>query len=38
MEYQVLRPEFAALFSPEEREVARKRLLDSGLSNEELPK
>lgn len=38
MEYQVLRPEFASLFSPEEREEARRRLLDSGLSNEELPK
>jgi hypothetical protein len=37
MEYQVLRPEFAALFSPEEREEALKRLRDSGLSNQELP-
>jgi len=37
MEYQVLRPKFAALFSDEERGVARRRLIDHGLSGKSLP-
>lgn len=37
MEFQVLRPEFASLFSQEERETARSRLLDHGLVERDLP-
>jgi hypothetical protein len=37
MEYQVLRAEFAPLFSDRERATARERLLSSGLTEEQLP-
>ena len=36
-EFILLRPEFAPLFSDDERAVARQRLLDSGLSARRLP-
>lgn len=37
MEYQVLRPEFAPLFSDAERDKARERLLGNGLREADLP-
>ncbi len=37
MEYQVLQPEFAGLFTDEERTVARQRLVDNGILPERLP-
>lgn len=37
MEYQVLRPEFAALFTTDELDVARHRLVDAGFPASRLP-
>jgi len=37
LEYQVLRPEFRSLFTQEELDVARQRLLDHGLRETDLP-
>jgi hypothetical protein len=37
MEYQVLTPEFAPLFTDGERDVARTRLLDYGMPESNLP-
>jgi hypothetical protein len=37
MEFQVLQSEFRDLFTNEEREIARQRLLDAGLPEAELP-
>lgn len=37
MEYLVLRPEFGALFTVEERGVARRRLTDHGMRRDQLP-
>ncbi len=38
MEYLVLTPEFAQLFSEKEREIARERLLRYGMREEDLPR
>jgi len=38
IEYQVLRPEFVPLFTEEERDIARQRLLAHGFSERELPR
>ncbi|MBA2381370.1 MAG: hypothetical protein H0V73_04590 [Chloroflexi bacterium] len=37
MEFQVLRPEFRPLFSDDERATAKRRLLEFGLREEDLP-
>jgi hypothetical protein len=37
MEYVLLEPYFAPLFTEEEREIARRRLLDHGISPDRLP-
>jgi hypothetical protein len=37
MEFQVIRPEFAELFTDEDLAVARKRLLDGGMREDDLP-
>jgi hypothetical protein len=37
MEYVVLRPEFGALFSAEERSIARRRLVEHGMRRDALP-
>jgi hypothetical protein len=37
VEYHVLKPEFAALFTPGELSIARKRLLAKGLAPDKLP-
>ena len=37
VEFILLGPEFAPLFSPEERELARRRLLENGLRARQLP-
>ncbi len=38
VEYLILRPEYAPLFSNAERAVARRRLLDHGLTPDQLPR
>lgn len=38
MEYQVLKPEFVALFTDEERAVARARLVERGMREDDLPR
>ena len=37
VEFLVLRPEFGRLFSPTERGIARRRLVESGMARSDLP-
>lgn len=37
VEFLVLRPEFGSLFGPDERGIARRRLVEAGMRRTELP-